>query len=355
MTSLFNACVDTSQGVPESSSVAWNSFGYRYSLLGDSTELEAAPQKVGVKMPSVPVLVKELVGSNGNAYFAREDATFRFVICEGEAIALREGYTKADVFTALGEKKFTVVDLTVEAGKSTSNAVKLDDQRCWSYTDGVLSETTEIWSWTHLSRYTIVELPLESDSVYTFDAFDRIHPNNYTFSYNAASNRTITCSNVRDVWEILVSKTCETTRKPLSGAVFGIYSTKESDKISDENFEALTASLRTKPEKKVESWYLMDIQTTNADGTIRWSGLTEESYYVQELQAPDGYSFEQEGKVLTRGNGNSVTIEVTNKPGYKLPETGGPGTKFLTTAGLLLMVTTLVLLFKRRWGGAIIG
>lgn len=354
ITVSFNARID-STGVPPPSAVAWNSFGYRYSLLGDSTELEAAPQKVGVKMPSVPALVKELVDSNGDAYSAREDATFYFVIYEGEAITLPEGYAEADVFTALGEKNFTVVDLTVEAGKSTSNAVKLDDQRCWSYTDGVLSETTEIWSWTHLSRYTIVELPLESDSVYTFDAFDRIHPNNYTFSYNAASNRTITCSNIRDVWEILVSKTCETTEKPLSGAVFGIYSTKESDKISDENFEALTANLRTKPEKKVESWYLMDIQTTNADGTIRWNGLTEESYYVQELQAPDGYSFEQEGKVLTRGNGNSVTIEVTNKPGYKLPETGGPGTKLLTTAGLLLMMTALVLLFKRRWGGAIIG
>ncbi|MGN0352867.1 MAG: isopeptide-forming domain-containing fimbrial protein [Roseburia sp.] len=58
--------------------IAWNSFGYQYQSSGCTTLLKAEPPKVGVMIPKVPVVKKEVVDSNGNVLDYDESKIFTF-------------------------------------------------------------------------------------------------------------------------------------------------------------------------------------------------------------------------------------------------------------------------------------
>lgn len=344
----FNALIDTSTSVPAPSEVAWNSFGYHYSLVDETTELEAAPQKVGVKIPSVPMLVKQLKGSDGNAFCAEEDVSFRFIIYKGDAVSLPDNYTETDIFNALGETEFTVVTLTVKAGNSTSDLISLGDLHHYEVSeDGTLIQSEKPWTWTNLTRYTLLELPAGNDK-YTFGAINANHLNNFTFSYISASTRTLTCTNIRKVWAIHLTKLCDPSQARLSGATFGIYSSKSKDLISNEDFSDLTSGLNETPQTEITkdgiTWYLMDIQTSDSNGMIEWAGLTEDCYYILELQAPDGYLKDAEpGRIVSADGNTIVSVTVTNRTCYELPATGGTGIMVYYAFGITAMASALLI------------
>lgn len=58
--------------------IAWNSFGYQYQSNECTTLLKAEPPKVGVMIPKVPVVKKEVVDSNGNVLDYDESKIFTF-------------------------------------------------------------------------------------------------------------------------------------------------------------------------------------------------------------------------------------------------------------------------------------
>lgn len=58
--------------------IAWNSFGYQYHSNGCTTLLKAEPPKVGVMIPKVPVVKKEVVDSDGNIQEYDENKKFTF-------------------------------------------------------------------------------------------------------------------------------------------------------------------------------------------------------------------------------------------------------------------------------------
>ena len=155
-------------------------------------------------------------------------------------------------------------------------------------------------------------------------------------------------------YQVDIVKTAAGTDVPLPGATFGLYNQAGgliTSQTTDENGE-------------------LTFITSITDGIIL---LEHEPYYIQEINAPEGYVLDQtkywfyfcdqgegcaEGSVIQEQHRNAVSIpgdqihtfNMKNIPkGYELPETGGSGIFPYTMAGLLMMLTsTAFLVYKTR-------
>lgn len=84
-------------------------------------------------------------------------------------------------------------------------------------------------------------------------------------------------------------------------------------------------------------------------------GLDEETYYLEEITAPEGYNkltnyikLEIKGK-LNNQTYERVQVKVINYTGKQLPETGGKGTTlFITIGSLITLISGLLLVTKLR-------
>ena len=114
------------------------------------------------------------------------------------------------------------------------------------------------------------------------------------------------------------------------------------------------------------------------DGVLRFTGLAAGQYTITELTAPNGYNLLKEpievtiscalpesittgeetctwswnitapAGMVSEGQGDIVKVEVTNKTGTELPETGGMGTTVFYVVGGLLVAGAVVLLIVRK-------
>lgn len=155
-------------------------------------------------------------------------------------------------------------------------------------------------------------------------------------------------------FKIQVMKTGEKDSKPLAGATF---------KLLNEAGEELGTG------------------TSVADGTVTFKKdgknimVSEGTYYLEETEAPSGYSLlnskvevvigkenNDEGKVVFYYNVNKnkenmtistedngvVEVPITNKKGFNLPTTGGMGTYIFTIGGLVVMAGAVLLLVSSK-------
>ena len=89
--------------------------------------------------------------------------------------------------------------------------------------------------------------------------------------------------------------------------------------------------------------------TTVATGDIMIWGLdTDDDYTLEEITPPDGYNKLPEEVDVTVNADNASRIEIENKSGTELPETGGMGTTLFYIFGAILMVGAAVLLITKR-------
>lgn len=103
--------------------------------------------------------------------------------------------------------------------------------------------------------------------------------------------------------------------------------------------------------------------TTDKDGEFVLVGLDEGTYKLHETVAPEGYNklaadidvnitSEYDEAALSAtykiNNSDPATIEVENKTGSLLPETGGIGTTIFYVAGALLMLVAFVVLVSKK-------
>ncbi|MCD8084602.1 MAG: hypothetical protein LUE86_14115 [Clostridiales bacterium] len=380
-----------SADLAEPGEIAWNSFSYMYttqsvestastvstegtettentvstkvaSTRSGKTTLWAAPRQVGIMTPAIPQLTKELNGVTAEE--VTKDQTFRFLIHEGEKLSTGDysgentDTLEADLKEALDEagRKYFTVELTVEAGKTTSETVYLDPGSAFVYKED--------------ATYTIVELPYGIDepgnslfvSGYMGVNGVNVEGNVAEFTYQKDTTVMITADNNSIDWGLKVAKVDGKTKEAIEGVIFGLYSRTalSADALAtlkaDYASELSEATLETADTITVddETWYLAGIQTTDEDGSISWTNRTDDVYYLKELKAADGYVLptyaikvdywnldedSQELEETENGTYQIVTVTVTNTNSYLLPRSGGIGVVSVQIAGLLLMGT----------------
>ena len=343
---------------PEPLATAWNSFGYRYSLKDDNAELEASPDSVGVQIVGVPHLQKSLKDSEGRAFLAPRQETFRFLIYEGEAMTFADGSESVVAQTLeMGKRKYTLAELTVEEGQTSANPAVLKDTFVYSYQNGSFVRETEEWKWENGEPYTVLELPQGEDSIYVFGDINGRTGNTMTFTYNPLQNQEIVCTNIRNIWTLELTKKSEETAQLLGNAVFALYSPNEAEAMTDDAYENLKEVYDLKPDRTLEeggkAWYLKEVRITEEEnGKIFWAELTEDSYYLLELRAPEGYNLnENPGQIVNKPESGKgiVSQTVLNAPGYEMPETGGSGTwGYLLTGAFLSALSLAYMAWKNR-------
>lgn len=159
-------------------------------------------------------------------------------------------------------------------------------------------------------------------------------------------------------WKMDVLKfTTDGTKVPLAGAKFQLLKDGTPIKFSE-------VAGKSVPTYMVDVNGTIDTITTDANGKFEIVGLDEGSYKLHETEAPAGYNklakdldviitstYDEAALTATYkiNNADPATIEVENKTGGLLPETGGIGTTIFYIVGITLMLGAgIVLISKKR-------
>lgn len=188
----FNAKID---GPADPGEFAWNSFGYSYTVslglgFGGMT-LNAEPEKVGVHIPSIPRIIKDVVDKDDNTTNVARDFPFEAIIYTGapiDALNASGGLEIKEIASILRDKKRNVlyVPLTVKKGDSSVDTGFLDGEAAYTY-DEEKSEwvrTDTAWKWTNGSQYTVLELIMPDERGYEVKSIAGNMSNNTSFIYN---------------------------------------------------------------------------------------------------------------------------------------------------------------------------
>lgn len=204
-------------------------------------------------------------------------------------------------------------------------------------------------NWTH----TFADLPMyENGEPIKYTVAETDIPG-YTASISGDAEKGFVITNTIVECSLKIKKQSTEDPKPLQGAEFKLYRETQDGKDFLEKLPGI--KLTEVPGKFV----------TEAYGSITADHLIPGIYYLVETKAPDGYeilespvriTLTQNTVVVERNNalieGTSEnsdvpTLTVKNKPGYRLPETGGTGTLYYSSGGILLMAVSLVCYVNR--------
>lgn len=340
---FFNAQVADDAGADE---VAWNSFGYRGVYNNGTSSFEAMPEPVGVLTPAVPVLRKTIVDSQNNAAPVTNDADaeFKFLLYEGDTITDLD-VTEGGWENKLDGKVYRVLSLTVPAGQSRADLELTPDAIA-----SASGNDNESWFWKQGARYNIMELPT-GDDLYSFGSFAGGSGNSFTFTYDREDDRLIACTNVYNVWSITLNKVDGDTDKPLPGSTFALYSPDVTDAMPEGEISGEVPSTQV---INGDAYYLMSIEKIDeAAASHTWDNLIRSSYYLLEVEAPNGYALPTQGTMLYRRGATAGSYKHTaeNFTSFELPLTGGHGRAVFIGCGAMIAAASLgALAWKRRRG-----
>lgn len=148
------------------------------------------------------------------------------------------------------------------------------------------------------------------------------------------------------------------TDTPLSGAEFKLY----SDSTCKKEIPLAETDTKNNYRKYIDGDTQANI-VTDATGRFTISGLAEDTYYLKETKAPNGYNI-LKGPIAVKlergadgapfmsiyqGVTKTETINVQNNTGSLLPQTGGMGTTLIyLIGGALVLGSGFVLANKKR-------
>jgi LPXTG-motif cell wall-anchored protein len=162
-------------------------------------------------------------------------------------------------------------------------------------------------------------------------------------------------------WELPVLKYANgDTNDALAGAKFSLYTDESCTtavKFHEVKKDGETTVYRV--DKRVDKEGTVTEITTDATGKFKIEGLDAGTYYLKETEAPAGYNkLDTVVKVVIDHNGKinatedqpagATQIEVENKSGSELPETGGMGTTIFYVLGSILVLGAAVLLITKK-------
>lgn len=148
------------------------------------------------------------------------------------------------------------------------------------------------------------------------------------------------------------------TPKKLEGAKFVVID--KADKAA-EDVKYLKYDATANDNKGAFSWVdalaNATVYTTDVNGAAEISGLAAGTYYLLEIEAPQGYNVLTAAQPVTLTKGEDVekgdlllvTSQVANNKGTILPSTGGMGTVAFAVVGLIVMAgAAITLIIKKR-------
>jgi LPXTG-motif cell wall-anchored protein len=245
-------------------------------------------------------------------------------------------------------RAFTMTTRTVAAGASTSSSLPMDDLKLYVYDGqtGTWAPGSESWTWENDATYTIMELSIPADSACSFYSLDGGKINGVTFQYDETTSQEYVAVNKLKTWMLEVSKQDSATGNGLYGAIFGLYTLKPELAMES---SGLPEELKEQPQMTItkdgKTWYLMDVKSSDGYGNLSWTALTEDSYYLYELQAPEGYAIcETDGIRVSKELNGKTPLTVKNMQIFELPEAGGAG-----VTGYIVWGTGLLLLALLLW------
>ena len=244
----FNARIDDPENKAKPGDLAWNSFGYAYTVapFGTDMTLSAEPLVVGIRYPEVPTLTKQLVDEKGQLMAAVRDMAFEFVIYSGEAIPALKNAEKLSMqqiarILAENERDVYYAPLTVPEGESSVSR-KLMNGVCWTFRNGKWEKTEKVWEWTHGDKYTVLECHPDVQN-FRLRTLVGKSGNNIGFTQNGRTSLALTGVNehfITEYGELEITKTLSRYESSEAATfVFQVEATKDGEVVYT-NVAALT-------------------------------------------------------------------------------------------------------------------
>ncbi len=148
------------------------------------------------------------------------------------------------------------------------------------------------------------------------------------------------------------------TPMPLAGAIFYLYKAEQGHEVTDENgnvigWEPNEVEEPFKQGTTDENGQLINIET----GKPIFDGLDAGTYYIVEVQAPDGYVCDRNYYPINIGGDNEGTpVDLVgftytyDVPNVLVPHTGGTGTVIFSVVGACMLVCAgaMYIIYRRR-------
>ncbi len=188
--------------------------------------------------------------------------------------------------------------------------------------------------------------------------FDKTNPNEVKLTYGAQSETAVDKTETV-TYEFDLVKT-DSDNKVLAGAEFKLYDAKTEGNEIGLIMESAGSDSTPAVYRKANAGETPVTIVVPASGIVTIKGLDgQTTYYLEETQAPAGYNGLTERvevsitdtnlkATVTDGEYQTGGIQVINKTGAVLPETGGIGTTIFTIVGLALILGAGILLIVKK-------